>query len=115
MLAKYGLPIRKMFAEKIIYLKNAIPDRLISLQKACYKEENISKNSFNRLFSLPSTGKSLSEELILASTNPQYDDRLFIELQVQYMKIARTEHVVYTNWFFVFVLTFRTFYVHNMF
>ena len=34
-----------------------------------------------------STGKSLSEALIFASTNPQYDDRLFIELQVQYMKI----------------------------
>jgi hypothetical protein len=26
------------------------------------------------------TGKSLSEALILASTNPQYDKRLFIEL-----------------------------------
>ena len=33
------------------------------------------------------TGKSLSEALIFASANPQYDDRLFIELQVQYMKI----------------------------
>ena len=33
------------------------------------------------------TGKSLSEVLIFASTKPQYDDRLFIELQVQYMKI----------------------------
>ena len=33
------------------------------------------------------TGKSLSEALIFASTNPQYDNRLFIELQVQYMKI----------------------------
>ena len=33
------------------------------------------------------TGKSLSEAPILGSTNPQYDDRLFIELQVQYMKI----------------------------
>ena len=31
-------------------------------------------------------GKSLSEVLIFASTNPQYDDRLFIELQVQCMK-----------------------------
>ena len=28
-------------------------------------------------------GKYLSEALILASTNPQYDDILFIELQVQ--------------------------------
>jgi len=39
-----------------------------------------------------STGKSLSEALIFASTNPQYDDRLFIELQVQYMKIPSSEH-----------------------
>ena len=30
-----------------------------------------------------STGKSLSEALIFASTNPQYDDRLFIDLQLQ--------------------------------
>ena len=29
------------------------------------------------------TGKSLLEALIFVSTNPQYDDRLFIELQVQ--------------------------------
>ena len=32
----------------------------------------------------------LSEALIFASTNTQYDDRLFIELQVQYMKIPRS-------------------------
>ena len=35
------------------------------------------------------TGKSLSEALILKSTNPQYDDILFIKLRVQYMKIAK--------------------------
>ena len=29
------------------------------------------------------TGKSLSEALIFASTNPQYDKRLFIDLPVQ--------------------------------
>ena len=34
-----------------------------------------------------STGKSLSEPLILALTNPQYDKRLFIGVQVQCMKI----------------------------
>ena len=34
-----------------------------------------------------------SEALILASTNPKYDKRLFIELQVQYMKIASSKHV----------------------
>ena len=39
-----------------------------------------------------STGKYLSEALIFASTNPQYDDRLFIELQVQCMKIPSSEH-----------------------
>ena len=29
----------------------------------------------------------MSDALIFASNNPQYDDRLFIELQVQYIKI----------------------------
>ena len=48
---------------------------------------------------LPSTGKSLSEALIFASTNPQYDHRLIIELQVQYMKIPSSEHDVYRNYF----------------
>ena len=38
------------------------------------------------------TGKSLSEALIFASTNPQYDNRLFIDLRVQYMKIPSSEH-----------------------
>ena len=32
-------------------------------------------------------GKWLSEALVFASTNPQYDDRLFIKLQVEYIKI----------------------------
>ena len=39
------------------------------------------------------TVKSLSEALILPSTNPKYGDRLFIELRVQYVKIASPEHV----------------------
>ena len=45
------------------------------------------------------TGKSLSEALVFASTNPQYENRLFIELQVQYMKISSSEHVVYSDCF----------------
>ena len=60
-----------------------------------------------------STGKSLSEALILALTNPHYDKRLFIDIPVQYKKTTRSEHVVYINCFFV--LTFKTIYVHNMF
>ena len=39
------------------------------------------------------TGKSLSEAFILASTNPQYDKRLFIDLPVQYME-TRVANVV---------------------
>ena len=38
------------------------------------------------------TSKSLSESLIFASTNPQYDNRLFMGLQVQYMKFPSSEH-----------------------
>ena len=47
---------------------------------------------------LPTTlkikGKSLSEALIFASINPQYDNRLFMELPVQYMKTTSAEHVL---------------------
>ena len=38
------------------------------------------------------TGKSLSEAPFFGSTNPQYDERLFIELQVQCMKIPSSEY-----------------------
>ena len=34
----------------------------------------------------------MSEALIFASNNPQYNNRLFIELPVQYMKILSSEH-----------------------
>ena len=44
-----------------------------------------------------SAGKSLSEALILGSTNPEYDKRLFINLPVQYMKTTSSEHDVYIN------------------
>ena len=48
--------------------------------------------SINEAFPPGLTGKSLSEALIFGLTNPQYDNRLFIELQVQYMKIPSSEH-----------------------
>jgi hypothetical protein len=53
------------------------------------------------IFTAGCTGKSFSEELILASTNPQYNIRLlveFIELQAQYMKTTSLELVVYMNY-----------------
>ena len=41
-------------------------------------------------------GNFFSETLILASTNPQYDNILFIELRVQYITTSSV-HVVYIN------------------
>ena len=35
---------------------------------------------------------NLSEALILPSTNPQYDDRLFIEFRVQYMNCSECQY-----------------------
>ena len=55
-----------------------------------------------------------SEALIFASTNPKYVDRLFIELQVQYMKIPRS-NLGRTCCVEKLFLTFRTIFVHNMF
>ena len=59
------------------------------------------------------TGKSLSEALIFAWTNPQYDGRLFIELQVQYMKIL-SSNLGRTCFVQKLFLTFRTIFVHNI-
>ena len=64
------------------------------VQQDC-RNSLISTQYFDSFWSHIDTGKSLSEALILASTNPQYDDRLFIDLQV-YMKMASSDHVVYT-------------------
>ena len=61
------------------------------------------------------TGKSLSEALILALTNPWYDDRLFIELRVQYIKIASSEHEVDHVVLNVKTKTKKPICVHNMF
>ena len=47
-------------------------------------------------------GKSLSEALILGSTNSQHDKILFIDLPVQYMKTTSSQNVVYISSFFVF-------------
>ena len=64
----------------------------------CYKIQfqNLDKTVFTRfvinlqIWINIDTGKSFSEALILASTNPQFDKRLFIE--VQHMKIASSKH-----------------------
>ena len=71
-------------------------------------------NDVTNLWNWICTGKYLSEALIFASTNPQYDDRLFIELQVQYMKIP-SSNLGRTCCVQKLFLTFRTIFVHNMF
>ena len=57
------------------------------------KYKNAQKSSY--------TGKSFSEALILASTNPQYDNRLFMELpgklQAKNMFCACSFHGNYMN------------------
>ena len=62
-----------------------------------------------------STGKSFSEALILASSNPQYDKKLFIDLPVQYMTTTSSEHVVYINCSECQYKNKKTLCVHNMF
>ena len=68
-----------------------IPDHDESTEKKVDLGKRKSDEKTNENF-IDDTGKSFSEALILASTNPQCDKRLFIELQVQYLEIASSEH-----------------------
>ena len=54
------------------------------------------------------TGKSFSEALIIASVNPQYDKRLFIEFRKKYKFTTCCVQKLF------FVLTFKTIFVHNI-
>ena len=66
------------------------------------------------MLKIGNTGKSLSEAFIFASTNPQYDNKLFIELQVQFMKIPSL-NLGRTCCVQKLFQTFRTIFVYNMF
>ena len=59
----------------------------------------ISTNNFAVSIKSCNTGKSVSEALILESVNPQYDDRLFINLRVLYKENTNSGHVVYKHCF----------------
>ena len=63
---------------------------------------------------VPLTGKSLSEALIFASTNQQYDNRLFIELLTSSVQENYKFRTCCVHKLF-FVLTIRPIYIHNMF
>ena len=73
---------------------------------------NVAQNNWHD--NIVHTGKSLSETLIFTSTNPQYEDKLFIELHVQYMKIP-SSNLGRTRYVQKLFSTFRTIFVHNMF
>ena len=75
-----------------------------------YDDPMVQVNLFQKL-----DRKSFSEALILASTNPQCDKRLFIDLPVRYMKITSSDHVVYINCFECQNKNKKTIYVQNMF
>ena len=65
--------------------------------------KKLRKNYFNSKYvifdvlSILPTGYSLSEALILASINPTYDDRVFVELKVLYKGTKSSVHVVQSN------------------
>ena len=71
----------------------SLPPKLLSVNCILKSAAGATVISHNKNFTLFGwyqnisryTGKSLSEALILESTNPQYDKRLFIDLPVQYM------------------------------
>ena len=54
----------------------------------------LTEQNYFALFAMryPVTGKSVSEALIFALINPQYDKRFFMELPVRYMKTTSAEH-----------------------
>ena len=69
------------FDAPIVAVSNGSLEAIGIANKINQHFESVNKNDiFNEV-----TGKSMSEALIFASTNPRYDDRLFIELQVQYL------------------------------
>ena len=79
-----------------------------------YNDQRVQSNYLINKVHTFYTGKSLSEALIFASTNPQYNDRFLIELRVQYMKIP-SSNLGRTYCVQKLFLTFRTIFIHNMF
>ena len=67
----------------LVPIQNSL-DRLKTIWTGPNRFELV-QNRFRYIEGQGITGKPMSEALIFASTNPQYDDRLFIELQVQYI------------------------------
>ena len=83
-------PATKNDSEKEFYKLRDIIFEALSEKTIRFFQENVKQISVT-LDKV--TGKSFSEALILASTNPQYDKRLLIELPVQHMKTTSAKYV----------------------
>ena len=73
-------------------------------------QEHPSKYQGNKPILVVCTGKYLSEALILASTNPQYDKRLFIEFPEK----IQVHNMFCTNIVLNFKAKTKTIFVHNI-
>ena len=101
----------------IFFLAHEIPQKLFIIGpdpflQYCQSAQIQLKSQFLLHKNLPPGNFSIMT--LLESVNPQYDDKLFIELQVQYMKIP-SSNLGRTCCVQKLFLTFRTFFVHNMF
>ena len=64
-----------------VEITNSTEDQILDIEG--YNDDEANQEFSSDGTASQYTGKSFSELIILASTNPQYDKRLFIELQLQ--------------------------------
>ena len=80
-----------------IFLRSLMPKKCSGMQKSCFwtgfhHKKLTNQKSHSTSLWYCGTGKSLSETFIFASINPQYDNRLFMELpwKLQAQNMGRT-------------------------
>ena len=73
---------------------SAVPTKDEITRETAAENDDDNFNSLNEDFE--DTGKSMSEALIFESTNPQYDNRLFIELKFMFSKKATKIDEIFT-------------------
>ena len=73
---------------------SAAPTKAEITRETAPENDDDNFNSLNEDFE--DTGKSMSEALIFESTNPQYDNRLFIELKFMFSKKATKIDEIFT-------------------
>ena len=84
-----------MFIQNHLHCGNLCGTKLVKFLSETW---NRIANVYPQDFKSNVTGKSFSEAFILTSINPQYDNRLHIDLPVQHIKTTSSEHVVYINY-----------------